>query len=100
MSDSANAVLFFDKFGLQARAAYNWRDSFLNSSNGFDPTYVEAYGQLDASISYEFMPGLTVFGEGINLTGEARRGHRRSDNMVTFSQPGFARYAAGVRFNF
>ena len=100
LSDSANAVLFFDKFGLQARAAYNWRDSFLNSSNGFDPTYVEAYGQLDASISYEFMPGLTVFGEGINLTGEARRGHRRSDNMVTFSQPGFARYAAGVRFNF
>lgn len=100
LSDSANAVLFFDKFGLQARAAYNWRASFLNSSNGFDPTYVESYGQLDASVAYEFIPGLTVFGEAINLTGEARRGHRRSDRMVTFSQPGFARYSAGVRFNF
>ncbi|MDF2604677.1 TonB-dependent receptor [Sphingomonas sp.] len=100
LSDSANAVLFFDKFGFQARAAYNWRAEFLNSNNGFDPTYVEAYGQLDASVSYEFMRGLTVFGEGINLTGESRRGHRRSDDQVTFSQPGFARYMAGVRFNF
>ncbi len=100
LSDSANAVLFFDKFGFQARAAYNWRASFLNSSNGFDPTYVESYGQLDASVSYEFIPGLTVFGEGINLTGESRRGHRRSNDQVTFSQPGFARYMAGVRFNF
>ncbi|MFM9768189.1 hypothetical protein, partial [Streptomyces scabiei] len=25
LSDSANAVLFYDKNGLQARAAYNWR---------------------------------------------------------------------------
>jgi TonB-dependent receptor len=100
LSDSANAVLFFDKFGFQARAAYNWRAEFLNSSNGFDPTYVESYGQLDASVSYEFIPGLTVFGEGINLTGSSRRGHRRSDEQVTFSQPGFARYMAGVRFNF
>ena len=100
LSDSANAVLFFDKYGLQARAAYNWRASFLNSTNGFDPTYVEDYGQLDASISYELKPGLTVFGEGINLTGSSRRGHRRSEDMVTFSAPGFARYSAGVRFNF
>ncbi|ONF96035.1 TonB-dependent receptor [Sphingomonas jeddahensis] len=100
LSDSANAVLFFDKFGFQARGAYNWRASFLNSNNGFDPTYVESYGQFDASISYELIPGLTVFGEGINLTGSSRRGHRRSNEMVTFSQPGFARYTAGVRFNF
>ena len=36
----------------------------------------------------------------INLTGEGRRGHLRSKNNVTFVQPGFARYAAGVRFSF
>ena len=100
LSDTANAVLFFDKFGLQARAAYNWRDSFLQSTNGFDPVYVEKYGQLDASISYEFIPGFTVFGEGINLTGSSRRAHRRSDDQTVYAQPGFARYMAGVRFNF
>ena len=99
LSDSANAVLFFDKWGFQARVAYNWRDEFYVGGD-VDPTYVEAYGQVDASASYEFLPGLDVFAEAINLTGEGRRGHRRSDNFVTFAQPGYARYSGGVRFTF
>ena len=97
LSDSANAVVYYDKGGLQARVAYNWRDKFYAGGNP-NPTYVEAYGQFDASISYEFIPGLTAYVEGINLTGEGRRGHRRNENMVTFAQPGFARYMGGVRF--
>ncbi len=99
LSDSANAVVYYDKGGLQARVAYNWRDKFYAGGNP-NPFYVEAYGQFDASISYEFIPGLTAYVEGINLTGEGRRGHRRNENMVTFAQPGFARYMGGVRFNF
>lgn len=99
LSDSANAVLYYDKGGIQARVAYNWRDGFY-AGGAFDPTYVEAYGQVDASASYEFVPGLTAFAEAINLTGSNRRGHRRSENFVTFAQPGYARYAAGVRFTF
>jgi len=99
LSDSANAVLFYDREGIQARVAYNWRDEFYAGGN-FDPTYVEAYGQIDASASYEFRPGLTAFVEVINLTGESRRGHRRSDEFVTFAQPFFARYAGGLRFSF
>ena len=99
LSDSANAVLYYDKNGLQARAAYNWRAKFY-AGGAFDPTYVEAYGQLDGSASYEFKKGLTVFVEGINLTNQGRRGHRRTSNFVTFAQPGDARYSAGVRFTF
>jgi TonB-dependent receptor len=99
LSDSANAVVYYDKNGLQARVAYNWRDEFYAGGNP-NPTYVEKYGQVDASASYEFIKGLTGFVEGINLTGQGRRGHRRSDNFVTFSQPGDARYSAGLRFSF
>lgn len=99
LSDSANAVLFYDKGGFQARVAYNWREKFL-AGTGANPFYVEDYGQIDASASYEFTKGLTVFGEVINLTGESRRGHRRSDRNVYFASPGYARYAAGVRFSF
>lgn len=99
LSDSANAVLYYDKKGLQARVAYNWRDGFY-AGGAFDPTYVEAYGQVDASASYEFIRGLTAFVEGINITGSSRRGHRRSENFVTFAQPGYARYSGGVRFTF
>lgn len=99
LSDSANAVAFYDKNGIQARVAWNWRDEFL-AGTGPNPFYTEEYWQIDASASYEFIPGFTVFAEAINLTGEGRRGHLRHGNNVTFVQPGFARYAAGVRFSF
>jgi outer membrane receptor protein involved in Fe transport len=55
---------------------------------------------VDASASYQFITGLTAFVEAINLTGEDRRGHRRSDNNVTFLVKQDARYSAGLRFNF
>lgn len=99
LSDSANAVAFYDKNGLQARVAWNWRDKFL-SGTGANPFYTEAYWQIDASASYEFIPGFTAFVEAINLTGEGRRGHLRHENNVSFVQPGFARYSAGIRFGF
>ena len=99
LSDSANAVAFYDKNGIQARVAWNWRDEFL-AGTGPNPFYTEEYWQIDASASYEFIPGLTGFVEAINLTGEGRRGHLRHKNNVNFVEPGFARYAAGVRFSF
>ena len=99
VSDSANAVLYYDKHGFQARVAYNWRGSFL-AGYGFDPYYINAYGQFDVSASYEFRKGFTVFAEGINITNADRRGHQRNDQTVFFAAPGYARYAAGLRINF
>ena len=99
VSNSANAVLFYDKNGLQARVAYNWRDKFLGGYDR-DPYYTKAYGQFDVSASYEFRKGLTAFVEGINITNADRTGVRRNDRAVFFAAPGYARYAAGVRFTF
>ena len=98
-SNSANAVLFYDKNGLQARVAYNWRASYL-AGYGNDPFYVNSYGQFDVSASYDFTKNLTVFAEGINITNADRRGHMRNDQTVFFAAPGYARYAAGVRVKF
>jgi TonB-dependent receptor len=99
VSDSANAVVYYDKNGLRARVAYNWRDKFL-ASYGFDPSYIEAYGQFDVSASYEFRRGMTAFVEGINVTNADRRGHMRNSQIVNFAAPGYARYAAGLRVTF
>lgn len=99
VSDSANAVLYYDKNGFQARAAYNWRDEFL-SGYGFDPFYTEAYGQIDVSASWEFRKGMTAFVEGINIASADRRGHQRNNQIVFFSAPGYARYSLGMRFTF
>lgn len=99
VSNSANAVVYYDKNGLQGRIAYNWRDKFL-AAYGFDPGYIKAYGQFDASASYDFGKGFTVFVEGINLTNADRSGYARNEQTVTFAAPGYARYATGLRYKF
>ena len=92
-------MLFYDKNGIQARIAYNWRNSFLNTT-GPNPIYTEAYGQVDANASYEIRKGLGVFVEIINLTGSDQRQHERSDLAATYVAPGDARYYAGFRVSF
>lgn len=99
LSNSANAVLFYEKGPIQARVAYNWRDQFLTSS-GPNPTYVEPYGQIDANVSFDLRNGIQVFAEAINLTGASQRQHARSNTYVTYYSPGAPRVAAGVRYTF
>jgi TonB-dependent receptor len=99
LSDSANVIGFYDKNGIQVRIAYNWRDQFY-AGGANDPNYVEPYGQWDLTASYDLANHFTLFMDGINVTGEGRRGHRRSDNEVTFVTPGDARWSAGVRYTF
>lgn len=99
LSDSANLIGFYDKDGIQARIAYNWRDEYL-AGNGINPFYREAYGQIDMNASYEIRDGLTVFVEGINVTDESTRGHRRSPNTAFFAAQGGARYMFGARYTY
>lgn len=99
MSDTANFVAFYDKDGLQARIAYNWRDEYLQSA-GRDPRFVEEYFQWDFNISYEIDENLSVFVEGINITEEDQRVHGRSSYQVRQYSVGHARYNIGARYVF
>ncbi|MBD8526808.1 TonB-dependent receptor [Pseudomarimonas arenosa] len=104
LSDSANLVLFYDKGPWQARAAYNWRDEFL--AGRFDgtglpnPVYVEAYGQLDMNVSYQWNEKLSLSLEAINLTDETTRSHGRHPNQVLYATQTGPRYMLGLRYRF
>jgi TonB-dependent receptor len=103
LSDSANLVAFYDKNHWQIRAAYNWRDEFLSGrfdGAGPNPNYVEAYGQLDANITYEVNDHLSFSLEGINLTEETQRVHGRHENQVLYLTQNGARYMFGMRYKF
>lgn len=103
LSDSYNLVGFYDQNGLQARIAYNWRDTFLNGfGEGNTPYYTEKYGQLDVTVSYDlpFVEGMTVFVEGINVTDESQRVYARYDNQLKSAVQYGARYNMGVRYSF
>jgi len=80
LSDSANVTLMYEKYGVSARLAYNWRDDFLNASNqggNGSGQFTEAYGQFDLSVSYDINDHIQVQFEGINLTGADHREYRR-----------------------
>jgi TonB-dependent receptor len=104
LSDSANLVLFYEKYDWSVRAAYNWRDEFL--AGRFDgvgvanPTYVEPYGQLDLSVGYNWTENLTLQFEAINLTDEIQRAHERTSNEVVAVTQSGPRYMFGLRYKF
>ncbi|WP_041523017.1 TonB-dependent receptor [Gilvimarinus agarilyticus] len=103
LSDSANLILMYENYGVSARLAYNWRDEFLNETNrgnGNNPTYVEAYSQVDMNVSYDISDNFTVFLEGINITEENTRHHGRSEAQLWYLEDMGARYALGGRYTF
>ncbi|MEM9284326.1 MAG: TonB-dependent receptor [Pseudomonadota bacterium] len=104
LSDTANVTLIYEKYGISASLAYNWRDEFLASTNrgtGFrNPTYVEAFDQLDIAISYDVTDNIVVSFEGINLTGENLRTFGRSETQLWFAQELEPRYLFGARYRF
>lgn len=103
LSDSANAVLMYEKFGFTVRLAYNWRDEYLsniNVGNSRNPIYVEAYDQVDLSVGYQVNDQLSLSFEGLNLTESDVRWHGRTKAQVWFVEDQGARYALGARYKF
>jgi TonB-dependent receptor len=103
LSDSANAVLMFEKFGLSARLAYNWRDEYLQNLNvgqWRNPIFVEAFDQIDLNVGYDINDHFAVSFEAVNLTGEDVRWHGRSNKQMWRLEDLGPRYALGARYKF
>lgn len=99
---SFNIVPYFEKYGISARVAYNWRSSFLESTAGFNnqPIYQKARGQLDASIGFDVTPQLTFQFEAINITQAYNESYaaieERKQDFSTFER----QFTFGVRAKF
>ncbi|HUQ09049.1 MAG TPA: TonB-dependent receptor [Steroidobacteraceae bacterium] len=104
LSDSANAVLMYEKYGLSARVAYNWRDAFLATTawggqQGL-PGFVDTHEQVDFNITYNFNDNLSVGLDGINVTGEGQLIYSRTKRMQWWNGEGDPRYMLTARYNF
>jgi TonB-dependent receptor len=97
LSDTRNFVLFYDKYGLQARVAYNWRDGYYTGGDT-KPGYQTEYEQWDGNITYEVSDSMVVYVEGINLTNETFRSHGRSTYQTYGVGQIGARYNVGFRY--
>ena len=105
LSDTLNLVGIYEKDGLSARLAYNWRDAFLSQVNRSvgstrNPEYTDSVEQLDLNVSYELDSGVTLSLDAINLTGEGQRKYGRNDNATFFVQELDPRYVFSARYTF
>ena len=84
--DAYNITMYYEKYGVSARARYTWREGFrtqdfggganTSGSSTFSfPVNTLDRGQLNASISYDVpaLEGLTLGVEAVNLTEERIR---------------------------
>jgi iron complex outermembrane receptor protein len=66
-----NLIGIYQKGKISARVAYNWRSKFLltTSGNGSGnlPVFEKAFGQLDASVTYDVTPHFSLTVQGVNL---------------------------------
>lgn len=103
LSDSANLVGIYEKDDFQARLAWNWRDEYLSQTNRGsyrNPTYVEAYSQIDLNVSYDLTDELSIFLEALNITGEDIRHYNRTERQPWYMEDMGARYQVGARYTF
>ncbi len=103
LSDTASATLLYEKHGVQASLAYNWRDRFLQATNrggSRNPVFVAPFGQLDLNVSYQVTRDIAISFEGINLNKESLRTYARDTHELWYAQELDTRYLFGVRYKF
>lgn len=82
ISNTANAVVFYEKGPISARVAYNWRDRFLVQTGlvgNSEPVYADPYQQVDARIGFDLGNDLTIGAEATNITNEKVVSHGSSE---------------------
>jgi iron complex outermembrane recepter protein len=107
LSNSANAVLFYDNGTIEGRVAANWRDHFLQylsppplNGAGQAVTQVRARYQLDASAAYHINKNFAVFAEGINLTNTLVLKYAYYENQFMSAEDSGTRFKVGFRADF
>ncbi|MGH8148330.1 MAG: TonB-dependent receptor, partial [Rhodanobacteraceae bacterium] len=103
-SDTYNAVLFYQKYGLQVRLAYNWHSKvfdFTDSSmNDVLNIYSKPEGYLDASVEYQLNKNVSLVFQGTNLTDSYDPEYVQYPDAFWSENINERRYYAGIRVKF
>ncbi|TCP29863.1 TonB-dependent receptor [Sphingomonas sp. BK235] len=99
-----NIIGLYQKGAFQGRVAYNWRSerfvgfqTIQNSNQSNLAIWAKPQGYLDASVSYDITPKLTVYAQGTNLTNEFEERYLQFPNQFYLQNLFERRIFAGVR---
>ena len=101
-----NATVFYEKYGLNARARYTWRSSYslpasVESFKAGAPLINSARGQLNANITYDINDKMSVGVEGINiLQGDQQQYCVKDGTLLCFNGFTDRRLIAGLNYKF
>ncbi|MDO9609092.1 MAG: TonB-dependent receptor [Brevundimonas sp.] len=102
--NSYNLVLLYEKYGFNARLAYNWRDDFLKTTQGVGtgqlPIFGKAFGVLDGSISYDFNERLAVTVDAQNILNTESQTYQITENRYRDYQLDDRRFSIRVRLRY
>jgi iron complex outermembrane recepter protein len=109
LSENAyNTTIYYEKYGLSARARYTWRDAYrstdFGSTSSFPwgfPVVQAARGQLNASVTYDVNENLSLGIEGVNLTESEVKQYCVNDGaLLCFQGLTDRRITFGATYNF
>ncbi len=104
LSNAANLVVYYERGRWQARTALNWRDSYQSqigqSQDAYEPTFIDAHTQLDASFSYQATKSIEIYGYATNLLSAPVSSHGRFKEQFLSAYSSDTRLAAGIRLHF
>lgn len=100
-----NLTLFYEKYGINARVRYTFRDPFLrveavDLTNNL-PLYQDERSQLNATVSVDINPQFAITFSGVNLTNQPNRERAIFiDGPIGQERIADRRYAIGLRGKF
>lgn len=101
---TANASLFFDKWGLNVRLSYNYASAFIDEmgADSFYDRYYDAVNYLDLNLSYTFGSRVktTFFADCTNLLNQPLRYYQGEKSHTMQAEYYGVRVNAGVKVNF
>jgi iron complex outermembrane receptor protein len=105
----ANATLYYQHNGFEARIGDSYRSSFLGDVSGISATRIEQTikggSSYDAQVSYSFdhgpLTGLTLIAQGSNLSNKSFVTYQNNDprQVLTWESYG-RRYEVGISYKF
>lgn len=101
---TANASIFFDKWGLSARVSYNYASSFIDEmgATSFYDRYYDSVNYLDVNLAYTFgrKTKFTIFADCTNLLNQPLRYYQGSKDYTMQQEYYGVKFNAGVKVNF
>ena len=96
-----NLMAYYENDAYQARIMYNYRSDWYKGLhfNG-DELFNDAFGQWDASASYNVNEYVTLTLEAVNLTDEEIVEYNTNEERIMSIYSNGRRYVAGIRVNF